>query len=188
MSDRYLSGESPRSIAQLMNVHFQSVYYHLRKEGVLGRRMDYWKRIGERRSYLSSRLAARPSLKASGLARDVRDALSVSDDLVKAFSLVTDGVRRMPVLDGKKLVGTITVMDLLRNVTDLVSTQEPRTISDYMTKPITVKATDSIFRVARKICEEGVSGVWVLDRDGSLLGEITQLEFVSIVKELEENG
>ncbi len=187
MRERYLSGESPRSIAQSMNVHFQSVYYHLRKEGVLGSRMEHWRQIGERRSYLSGRLGRKSLLKASGLAKEVRDTLSISDDLVKAFSLVSNGVRRMPVFDGKKLVGTVTVMDLLRNMTDLVSTSEPRRIAEYMTDPITVRATDTIFGVARRICEEGVSGVWVLDSKGHLVGEITQMEFVRIVKELEQH-
>jgi len=93
-------------------------------------------------------------------------------------------VRRMPVFDGKRLVGTITAMDLLRNVADLVSTQRPRTIAEYMTSPITVHAQDSIFEVARKIADEGVSGVWVIDRGGALVGDITQMEFVRIVKEL----
>jgi len=184
MTDRYLSGESPRRIADSMEVHFQSVYYHLRKEGVLGTRMEHWREIGERRSHLAGKLGSAASLRASGLSRKVRDTLSVHDDLGRAFSLVSEGVRRMPVFDGRRLVGTITAMDILRNVADLVSTQRPRAIAEYMTSPITVRAQDSIFEVARKIIEEGVSGVWVIDRGGVLIGEITQMEFVRIVKEL----
>lgn len=187
MTDRYLSGESPRRIAESMDVHFQSVYYHLRRAGVLGTRMEHWREIGERRAHLAGKLGTTASLKASGLSRKVRDTLSVHDDLGRAFSLVSQGVRRMPVFDGKRLVGTITAMDLLRNVADLVSTQRPRTIAEYMTSPITVHAQDSIFEVARKITDEGVSGVWVIDRGGALVGEITQMEFVRIVKELARN-
>ncbi len=113
--------------------------------------MEYWREIGERRSQLWDRLGSITSLKAFRLSTKVRHTLCVDDDLGKAFSLVCRGVRRMPVFDGKRLVGTITVMDLLRSVADLISTQKPRAISEYMTSPITVGSQDSIFEVARKI-------------------------------------
>ena len=50
-------------------------------------------------------------------------------------------------------------------------------LSDYMlTNPVTVSAEDNVFSAIDVIVEQKVSGVCVVDSDGSLLGVLSELD------------
>ncbi len=87
-------------------------------------------------------------------------------------------VRRLPVLDGEKLAGIVTLSDLQ------AMKRAGAALGDVMTKdPLTVAPDDTLEQAAKLMLEEQVSGLPVLE-DGKVTGIITESDVFRALCEL----
>lgn len=106
------------------------------------------------------------------------------------------GLRHLPVVDGKKLVGLVTHRDLLRAA---VSNLEPGAgqrdattnnrlfVADIMTRDVeTVRPDSSIAVAARLLREHRFGCLPVTEADGTLVGIVTEADFVDVAARLLE--
>lgn len=124
------------------------------------------------------------------------EVISVAPDTPIATAhqiMKSNGIRRLPVVDDKRLVGIITIGDVREaspsevtslSIWELNYLWSQLTVEKVMTKdPITARLNSSIFEVARTMLEDKVSGLPVTDGHGSLVGIITESDiFKMIVK------
>jgi CBS domain-containing protein len=122
--------------------------------------------------------------------------ISVAPDLPIATAhqiMKNNDIRRLPVVDGEKLIGIITIGDVREaspsdattlSIWELNYLWSQLTVEKVMTKePFTAKPTTSIFEVARSMLEDKISGLPVVDDDNNLVGIITESDiFKMIVK------
>jgi acetoin utilization protein AcuB len=95
------------------------------------------------------------------------------------------GCRRLPVIDGGKLVGIVTDRDLLRAVMRYIDA--PVEVRDLMTTSVvTTGMEDSLREAARTMMERRLGGLPVVDADGQVQGIVTETDiFRTFVKMLE---
>lgn len=121
-------------------------------------------------------------------------AISISSDaaLAEAHKLMTEkSVRRLPVVDGEKLVGLVSLSDVLEakpsdatslsiwELNYLISTLR---IKDIMSKNVlSVSKNDSIAEAAKIMLREKVGGIPVIDEEGQLAGIITESDIFRLV-------
>ncbi len=104
------------------------------------------------------------------------------------------GLRHLPVVDDGKLVGLVTHRDLLRAA---VSHLEPGAaereaayegrhfVADLMTRDVqTVRPDTSIAEAARLLREHKFGCLPVTEEDGTLVGIVTEADFVSLAASL----
>ncbi len=107
--------------------------------------------------------------------------------LPEAQRLMTEHkIRRLPVMDGDKLVGIVTLGDIREakpsDATTLSKYElnyliDRLTAKDFMTSnPITVDPDDTLGEAARRMVEHRVGGLPVVHRD-KLVGIITETDF-----------
>lgn len=124
-----------------------------------------------------------------------RDVLTVSPDtpaVEAGHILVEHSIRRLPVVEDGRLVGIVTYDDIrgarpsaaARTVDELelayLLANLP--ISEVMTRdPVTVSADETIGRAADAMLANEVGGVPVVDRDGRLVGLITESDIFRLV-------
>ncbi|MBW2267378.1 MAG: CBS domain-containing protein [Deltaproteobacteria bacterium] len=97
-------------------------------------------------------------------------------------------IRHMPVVEGKRLVGIVSVRDLLAASLSQAMDFEPtqrrtflRSVSadEVMTRdPLTVMPDTSLATAAELMCEQKIGCVPVVDRDTNLLGLVTETDLV----------
>jgi CBS domain-containing protein len=122
----------------------------------------------------------------------VREWMSSPVEVVGADTTVADayntmmrkGIRRLPVVDGKHLVGIVTLGDLREarpspasslSIYELNYLLAKLTIGQVMThNPFTITADTPIQKAARIMMERKVSGLPVVDEDGRVAGIITE--------------
>ena len=93
-------------------------------------------------------------------------------------------IRRLPVLDGKHLVGIVTQTDITRGLVTLIPL---RSISDIMTREVvTVAADASVAEVARVMGSKRISCVVVI-RPGEPAGILTEKDLIRRVVMLQKN-
>ncbi len=97
-------------------------------------------------------------------------AVMARDTLAKAKALMdAGGFRRLPVLEGDRLVGIITERDLRQHLGYLEATR----VNGVMTpSPMTVTSHSSVEDAARLMLEHKVGGLPVVD-EGRLVGIVT---------------
>ena len=81
------------------------------------------------------------------------------------------GIRRAPVVQGEKLVGIVSLLDLVRRGGGRA--ENPRVSEAMSSHLLTVASTDHLEKAARIMCERKVGGLPVVDHD-ELVGIITE--------------
>lgn len=108
-----------------------------------------------------------------------------------------NGVRRLPVVENRKLVGIITIGDVREaspsdattlSIWELNYLWAQLTVGKVMTKRcLTATPDTSLFEVAKTMLEQKVSGLPVVDEQNNLVGIITESDiFKMIVKKVDE--
>jgi len=110
--------------------------------------------------------------------------LKESDDLALAEQMLRlGGIRHLPVVRERKLVGILTHRDLLRSA----ATRPARSTlaSEVMTRdPVAVKPATSLVHAARAMLHHKFGCLPVCDGDGTLLGIITESDFVRFAADM----
>jgi acetoin utilization protein AcuB len=101
-------------------------------------------------------------------------------------TMMQRGIRRLPVVDGERLVGIVTLGDLREarpspasslSIYELNYLLAKLTVDKVMThNPYTVTPTTPIQRAARMMLERKVSGLPVVDAEGKAVGIITETD------------
>jgi len=105
----------------------------------------------------------------------------------------TKNVRRLPVVEGDTLVGIVTFGDIREaqpsdatslGIYELNYLIGLLTVDSIMTRnPITVKESDTIADAARTMLKHKIGGIPVVDKDGALVGIITESDICRVVVE-----
>jgi CBS domain-containing protein len=147
--------------------------------------------LAAKRSSLST-LPAFPDAKV----RDVfhRDVWSIAPDAtaLSAAALLADHrFGCLPVVSGCTLVGIVTATDLLALMeaprSKANSHRRVPQVRDYMSKPVVTVSPGDSLDIARERCDEhSISGLAVVENDGTLLGAITQLDLLRATRDRRE--
>jgi len=114
--------------------------------------------------------------------------LSVSpyDSLSRAWEhMMTNSIRRLPVVDEGRLVGIITQTDILNAkpadpdhrmaLADVARELDTLIVSTAMTRnPISIYDNDTVGHAAELMLEHKIGGLPVIDAEGALVGLITE--------------
>ena len=127
--------------------------------------------------------------------------IDADDSMQDAMSLLKEhGIRRLPVMKKGKLVGIVTDRDLKKASASDATTLEIHEllylltavkVKDIMTKdPITVPPDYTVEETAQVLLEGKISGAPVVDRNGKVVGVITQSDLFRVLMSLTgiENG
>ena len=110
--------------------------------------------------------------------------LKESDDLALAEQMLKlGGIRHLPVVRERKLVGILTHRDLLRSA----ATRPARSTlaGEVMTRdPVAVEPATSLVHAARAMLRHKFGCLPVCDVDGTLLGIITEADFVRFAADM----
>lgn len=103
-----------------------------------------------------------------------------TDDLALAESLLKlGGVRHLPVVRERKLVGILTQRDVLRCGQWGTPSARALPVSDVMTRqPTSVRPAMGLAQVARLMLERKFGCLPVCEEDGTLVGIVTEADFV----------
>lgn len=116
-----------------------------------------------------------------------------------AHRLMTEkGIRRLPVMDGNKLVGIVTRGDVrgaepseatTLSIWELNYLLAKLKLSEIMTrKPVTVSPNATIGEGAQLMLDNKISGLPVVDGDGKLVGIITESDIFRLVAAAWQEG
>jgi acetoin utilization protein AcuB len=112
--------------------------------------------------------------------------VSPYDTLARAYELmITNRVRRLPVLDGARLAGIITLSDLLEvkqpdpthrhNLADVAQELGRLVVSAIMRpQPICIFDNDTVGHAAELMLDNKIGGLPVMDADAHLVGMLTE--------------
>lgn len=119
------------------------------------------------------------------LMREV-STVSADDDLREAAAtMVAEGARRLPVVDGDALVGIVTVTDVVRAIArGEVNGAKP--VSELATRDVNTTYTETPLPVAER--EIGLSNVpyaVVLDDDAEMAGILTEVDVLGVARIVE---
>jgi CBS domain-containing protein len=110
--------------------------------------------------------------------------LNESDDLALADQMLRlGGIRHLPVVRERRLIGLLTHRDLLRSA----AVRPPKTTlaRDVMTRdPVAVRPTTSLVHAARTMLEHKFGCLPVCEDDGTLVGIITESDFVRFAADM----
>ncbi len=103
-----------------------------------------------------------------------------TDDLALAESLLKlGGVRHLPVVRERKLVGILTQRDMLRSGQFGTPAARELPVSAVMTRePTSVRPATGLAQVARLMLERKFGCLPVCEEDGTLVGIVTEADFV----------
>ncbi len=116
-----------------------------------------------------------------------------------AHRLMTEkGIRRLPVMDGNKLVGIVTRGDVrgaepseatTLSIWELNYLLAKLKLSEIMTrKPVTISPDATIGEGAQLMLDNKISGLPVVDGDGKLVGIITESDIFRLVAAAWQEG
>ena len=124
------------------------------------------------------------------LVKDCMTAMVITvspyDTLARAYELMmTHRIRRLPVLDGERLVGIITLSDLLEvkqsdpghrlALSEVAHELARLVVSTVMrAKPVCVFDNDTVGRAAELLLEHKIGGLPVLDANQHLVGMLSE--------------
>jgi CBS domain-containing protein len=103
-----------------------------------------------------------------------------SDDLALAESLLRlGGIRHLPVVRERKLVGILTQRDVLRSGESGSPAARQLPVSDVMTRtPTSIRPATGLAQAARLMLERKYGCLPVCEDDGTLVGIVTEADFV----------
>jgi CBS domain-containing protein len=103
-----------------------------------------------------------------------------TDDLALAESLLRlGGIRHLPVVRDRKLVGILTERDVLRSGESGRPRARELAVSEVMTKsPTAVRPRSGLGQAARLMLERKYGCLPVCEDDGTLVGIVTEADFV----------
>ncbi len=103
-----------------------------------------------------------------------------ADDVALAEALLKlGGIRHLPVVRDRKLVGILTQRDVLRSGLSGKNAARDTVISDVMTKdPTSVRPGLGLAQAARLMLERKYGCLPVCEDDGTLVGIVTEADFV----------
>jgi len=106
--------------------------------------------------------------------------LRESDDLALAESLLKlGGIRHLPVVRERKLVGILTHRDVLRSGRWGTPGARALPVADVMTRtPTSVRPATGLAQAARLMLERKYGCLPVCEDDGTLVGIVTEADFV----------
>jgi len=118
--------------------------------------------------------------------------VNIDDSMLDASKILKEhGIRRLPVLKDGKLVGIVTDRDLKRaspsDATSLAAHELLYIIAnikvgEIMTKdPVTVPFNYTVEEAAEILLEKKISGMPVVDKDGNVVGTITQTDIFKVL-------
>jgi len=111
-----------------------------------------------------------------------RDLVTVreADDLALAESLLRlGGIRHLPVVRDRKLVGILSHRDVLRSGISGKPAARETAVSEVMTRePTTIRPGLGLAHAARLLLERKFGCLPVCDDDGTLVGIVTEADFV----------
>jgi acetoin utilization protein AcuB len=118
--------------------------------------------------------------------------VDADDSMLDATKLLKEhGIRRLPVLEKGKLVGIVTDRDLKRASPSDATTLEAHEllylianikVREIMTRnPITVPYNFTIEEAAEILLQAKISGMPVVDKDGDVIGMITQTDLFKVL-------
>ncbi len=111
-----------------------------------------------------------------------KDLVTVNeaDDLALAEALLKlGGIRHLPVVRDRKLVGILTQRDVLRSGLSGKASAREIPVSDVMTKePTSVRPALGLASAARLMLERKFGCLPVCEDDGTLVGIVTEADFV----------
>ena len=125
--------------------------------------------------------------------------VDADDSMLDATKLMKEhGIRRLPVLEKGKLVGIVTDRDLKRASPSDATTLEAHEIlylianikvREIMSKnPITVPWNYTVEEAAEILLQAKISGMPVMDKDGKVIGMITQTDLFKVFISLTAEG
>ena len=118
--------------------------------------------------------------------------VDVETPVADAYNIMMEqGIRRLPVLDGEKLVGIVTLGDLREarpspatslSIYELNYLLSKLTVGKVMThNPFTISPKTPIQHAARLMLDRKVGGLPVVDEAGHLVGIITESDIFSML-------
>lgn len=115
------------------------------------------------------------------------------DNLAKAFEILQkDHIRRLPVVYKDKLIGIITLKDILdakpsdvlhsNNLSEIYKHLSSIIVQLSMTqKPITIYQTETIGHAAELMLDNKIGGLPVIDADDKLVGLLTESDIFRVI-------
>lgn len=120
--------------------------------------------------------------KLKNLIKGKAPSLSPEDDFEKAAKLLLESdLRELPVYDGKGVIGTLSISDLVENVTSSKQFRQT-TAGTIMSQIESVNQDDDIGKVRQMMREKNISRIPVTDKDGNLTGIVTTLDLLKSMK------
>ena len=113
--------------------------------------------------------------------------VSPSHSLTNAYGLMTEwGIRHLPVVDGRRLVGILSDRDLLLSGMRTVSgvAFPPQAVGEVMTpRPMTCRRGTTIGEAAAMMLDHKIDSLPVVDLDGDLVGLLTTSDLLGLLRE-----
>jgi len=115
--------------------------------------------------------------------------VSPKHSLTNAYELMTEwGIRHLPVVDGRRLVGIISDRDLLLSGmrTERGVAFPPQVVEEIMTpRPLTCRRNALLGEVAGLMLDHKIDSLPVTDLDGELIGLVTSTDLVALLRDRE---
>lgn len=119
---------------------------------------------------------------AAHIMRALPYRLNSTDTANKAINIIIEqGFRHLPVVEDRKVVGMISVFDLIRTSMDEA---ELTPVAELMSQPVkTLKDFDPLEKAVQLFINEGLHAIPVVDKGGHLVGIISTVDMIRYLSE-----
>ncbi|GGL35282.1 CBS domain-containing protein [Halarchaeum grantii] len=119
------------------------------------------------------------------LMRDVPTTTGSTDVVEAARLMVSEGARRVPVVDGDALDGIVTITDVVRAIAD-GDVDGERTVGELARRDVNTTYVETPLPVAeREIAYADVPYAVVLDEDADMTGILTEVDVIDVARVVE---